>query len=177
MAEPFLGQIISVGFNFAPVGWYPCDGRKLPISQYETLFQMLGTQYGGDGVTDFALPNLNGRVPLGVGQGPSLSPYVQGQAMGSESVTLLSVNTPPHSHTIDVSSAAALSVSPKAGSTVGANATAGLPGVYAAGPGTVPLRGGSLTYSQGGNQPHENRQQFLVLNYIIAWTGLYPSQS
>src|SRR5689334_7486790 len=100
MAEPFVGQIISVGFNFAPLGWFPCDGRLLDISQYEALYALLGTTYGGNGQTNFGLPNLNGRVPVGVGQGKGLSNYIQGQTLGTESVTLTGSNTPPHSHAI-----------------------------------------------------------------------------
>lgn len=115
MATPFVGQIISVGFNFAPLGWFPCDGRTLQISEYQLLYQIIGTTYGGGGVTDFALPNLNGRVPLGIGQGQGqgLSNYVPGQIAGTESVTLLGNNTPPHTHTISFSATAATGVSPK----------------------------------------------------------------
>src|SRR5690349_23013098 len=113
MAEPYLGQIISVGFSFAPEGWFLCDGTLLQISQYEALYQLLGTTYGGNGITTFALPNLNGRVPLGAGQGRGLSNYVQGAVMGSEQITLTGANTPPHSHAISFSANAATLASPK----------------------------------------------------------------
>jgi Microcystin-dependent protein len=179
MASPFLGQIISVGFNFAPVGWYSCDGQLLPIDENQALFQLLGTTYGGNGTSTFALPNLNGRVPLGVGQGQGLSSYVPGQIEGTESVTLLGANTPPHNHTISFSANAGTSVTPKvAGKTlvVGANAASEVPGFYADGPATLSLRKDAVTPNVGG-QPHENRQQFLVLNYIIAYAGIYPSQN
>jgi microcystin-dependent protein len=179
MANPYLGQIVSVGFDFAPVGWFPCDGRKLPISGYDALFQLLGTQYGGDGINDFALPNLNGRVPLGVGQGTGLSNYVQGQVLGSESVTLTGTNTPPHTHTINFSKNAATGITPKPATggppAVGGNAQTQLKGLYAKTPGTIPLLKGTITPFVGG-QPHENRQQFVVLNYIIASAGVYPSR-
>jgi microcystin-dependent protein len=178
MATPFVGQIISVGFDFAPAGWFPCDGRTLQISDYTPLYAIIGTFYGGGGVTDFALPNLNGRVPLGTGQGPTLSPYVVGQVAGTESVTLLSGNTPPHTHTINFSATAATGISPKAASgalAVGTDINTKLKGFYADKAGTVALRPGTIAPFVGG-QPHENRQQYLVLNYIIAWAGVFPSR-
>jgi microcystin-dependent protein len=178
MATPFVGQIISVGFNFAPLGWFPCDGRTLQILDYQPLYAIIGTTYGGGGISDFALPNLNGRVPLGTGQGQTLSPYVQGQVEGTESVTLLGNNTPPHTHTINFSATAAKGVSPKAASgtlAMGADVNGSLKGFYANKAGTVPLRPGTITPFVGG-QPHENRQQYLVLNYIIAWSGVFPSR-
>jgi microcystin-dependent protein len=178
MATPFVGQIISVGFGFTPLGWFPCDGRTVSIAEYQSLYALLGTAYGGDGQTTFGLPSLNGRVPLGMGQGHGLSNYVQGQLAGTESVTLLSSNTPPHTHTINFSATAAAGVSPKAASgtlAVGTDVNAKLAGFYANKPGTVPLRSGTITPFVGG-QPHENRQQYLALNYIIAWAGVYPSR-
>ena len=180
MATPFVGQIISVGFNWAPEGWLPCDGRLLPIDQYTVLYNLLGTIYGGNGTTNFGLPNLNGRVPLGMGQGQGLSAYVQGQTLGTESVTLTTQNTPPHTHTINFSTSVGTQTSPKgtAPLAVGGNGLGALNGFYhnpPAGP-TVPLRPESITANNTGGQPHENRQQFLTLNYIIAWAGIYPSQ-
>ncbi len=181
MAEPYVGQIISVGFNFAPVGWFPCDGRPLPISQYEVLYTLLGTTYGGDGVTTFNLPNLNGRVPVGAGQGKGLSNYIQGQMLGTESVTLTGSNTPPHTHAIAFSAEPATLTSPKSTATppaplaVGANAQTLLNGMYDNKPATLALKSGTIAPFVGG-QPHENRQQFVVLNYIIAWSGVFPSQ-
>lgn len=187
MSEPYLGQIIAVGFSFAPVGWFLCDGKLLPISQYDALYQLLGTQYGGDGITTFGLPNLNGRAPLGAGQGRGLSNYVQGQVMGSETVTLTGANTPPHTHTIAFSATAAAAASPKpvppatAPLTVGANSQSVLKnGLYSSlGSGlraNVGLKKGQIKPVIGG-QPHENRQPYVVLNYIIAWAGIYPSQN
>ena len=178
MATPFVGQIISVGFDFAPLGWFPCDGRTLSIGEYQTLYTILGTTYGGDGQSTFGLPNLNGRVPLGTGQGQNLSNYVQGQMAGTESVTLVTSNTPPHTHTINFSATAATGVSPKAASgplAVGTDANAKLKGFYTNKAGTVALRPGTIAPFVGG-QPHENRQQFVVLNYIIAWAGVFPSR-
>ena len=139
---------------------------------------LLGTTYGGNGMTTFGLPNLNGRVSVSAGQGPGLSNYVLGQMQGTESVSLTSANTPPHTHTISFSANNATATSPKgtARMAVGASVQTALKGFYAAGPATVALRPGSIDADAGG-QPHENRQQFLVLNYIIAWSGVYPSQT
>jgi len=181
MAEPFVGKIISVGFNFAPLGWFPCDGRLLDISQYEALYALLGTTYGGNGQTNFGLPNLNGRVPVGVGQGKGLSNYIQGQTLGTESVTLTGSNTPPHSHAIAFSAEPATLTSPKSTATppvqlaVGANSQTLLNGMYDNKTAAIALKPGTISTFTGG-QPHENRQQFVVLNYIIAWSGVFPSQ-
>jgi len=180
MADPYLGQIISVGFNFAPDGWLPCDGRVLPIGGFDALFALIGTTYGGDGVNNFALPNLNGRVPLGVGQGQGLSSYLQGQAMGTESVTLLTSNTPPHTHTVNFSIKDATAVNPKPPSgalAMGKKVTDKLVGFYAKETADTPLRPESITFNHPGSTPHENRQQFVVLNYIIATAGIFPPRS
>jgi len=180
MAEPFVGQIISVGFDFAPTGWFLCNGDPKPIAQYEVLYQLIGTTYGGDGISTFNLPNLNGRVPLNSGQGQGLSNYVPGQIQGSESVTLTSVHTPAHNHTVSFSKNAATGITPKPTSggplAVGVNAQTLLKGLYAKATGTISLLNGTIQPVVGG-QPHENRQQYVVLNYIIAWAGLYPSQN
>src|SRR5689334_21806331 len=100
MAEPFLGQICIFGFNFAPNGWAFCQGQLMPIAQNTALFSLLGTQYGGNGQTTFALPDLRGRVPLGFGQGPGLSPYTIGEQAGVEAVTLVQGQMPQHSHLV-----------------------------------------------------------------------------
>jgi microcystin-dependent protein len=185
VAEPYLGQIITVGFPFAPVGWFLCDGKTLAIAAYNDLFALIGTTYGGDGVTTFALPNLNGRVPVGMGQGPAkgLSNYVQGQLMGTESVTLTSAHTPSHTHNISFSATAGKFASPKPVPpppsppplAMGANAAPEVPGFYANVAATVRMRGDSLVPVSPGGLPHENRQPFLALNYIICSSGIYPS--
>ncbi len=181
MAEPYLGQIISVGFNFAPVGWYPCDGRLLDINSYEALFAILGTTYGGNGQTTFGLPNLNGRIPLGQGQGQGLSPAIQGQQFGVENVTLTQSSAPAHTHTISFSNDSATTDSPLpiSGTNVAmaTDVNTALPGFYVVNKAaTVALKSDAIT-AAGGSQPHENRQQFLVLNYIIAYAGIFPSQN
>ena len=177
MAEPYLGQIISVGFNFAPIGWFLCDGSLKSISEYNALYALLGTMYGGDGQTTFALPDLRGRAALGMGTGKGLSTYVQGQQTGTEHVTLTSANTPLHTHSIAFSANDATSAKPAAGFTLGNNVQTVLSGFYAAGPATTPLRGGSISANKNGGLPHENRQSFLTINYIIAWSGIFPSQN
>jgi microcystin-dependent protein len=176
MATPFVGQIISVGFNFAPEGWFLCDGTLKPVDQYTPLFQLLGSTYGGNGTTTFALPDLRGRVPLCMGQGQGLSSYLQGQPTGVEEVTLTAGNTPLHTHSISFSANNVTDAKPSTGFTVGTNIQPAISGFYAPGPANVGLRGGTITNNAGG-VPHENRQPFLVLNYIIAWAGVYPSQN
>ena len=185
MAEPFLGQIITVGFPFAPAGWHLCDGTLMSISNNEALYQLIGTTYGGNGTTNFALPKMNGRVPLQSGQGRGLSTYVQGQITGTEQVTLTSAHTPPHAHTIAFSATPATLENPKSTAqppvqlAMGANPVTVLKGFYAkpAAGADVPFRAGTITSNTGGGLPHDNRQQYLVLNYIIAIAGIYPSQN
>src|ERR1700712_62933 len=112
MQTPFIGNIILFGGNFPPVGWLTCDGSLVPISQYDVLFNLIGTTYGGDGQTTFALPDLRSRIPMHMGQGPGLSNYVLGQMAGVESVSLTSANVPPHSHPVAASSATATLADP-----------------------------------------------------------------
>jgi microcystin-dependent protein len=177
MANPFVGQIISVGFNFAPIGWFLCDGSPKPISEYQVLYTLLGTTYGGNGTTTFNVPDLRGRAPLGMGQGRGLSAYVQGTPVGTEQVSLTTNNTPLHNHTIAFSANNATDFKPAAGFTVGTNVQTLINGVYAAGPGTTPLRAGAISTNTSGGVPHENRQPFVVFNYIISWAGVFPSQN
>jgi microcystin-dependent protein len=181
MANPFLGQVISVGFPWAPINWYPCDGRPLSIPEHTALFQLLGTTYGGDGVNTFNLPNLNGRLPLGQGQGQGLSNYVPGQTVGTESVALTIANGPQHTHTISFSQIGATTQSPKPISSknvaMGTNVNTAIPGFYvAAKDGTVALKGDTIA-PVGSGIPHENRQPFVALNYIICYAGIYPTQN
>jgi microcystin-dependent protein len=177
MAIPFVGQIISVGFNFAPQGWFFCDGKTYPIAEYETLYALLGTTYGGDGVATFGVPDLRGRTPLCMGTGKGLSSYVQGQLLGREEITLTAANTPLHTHTVALSVGSATTATPATGYTVGTNVQGAINGFYAAGPASQPLSGGTFKANTNGGLPHENRQPYLTLNYIIAWSGVFPSQS
>ncbi len=168
MADPFIGEIRAAGFSFPPPGWALCNGQFLPIDQYATLFNLIGTTYGGDGVQTFALPNLNGRMAVNAGNGPGLSPYYAGQAAGSESVMLNSSQLPSHNHTIAAQNAMGGQQSP-AGNYFSASSLAqfGPSGTLITAPLLTPV---------GGNQAHENRMPSLVVNYIIALVGIYPSQ-
>ncbi len=173
MSEPFVGQVIAVGFNFAPVGWHLCDGSLLPIAQYAAVFSLLGTQFGGDGVTNFALPDLRGRAPLGAGAGPGLQPYDVGQNGGVESVTLSSGQIASHTHTLV---AAAAATTPTPGPTV----VLGMPGaatpIYASAGTQAALAGGTVSPSVGSGGAHENRQPSTTVNYIISLNGVFPSR-
>jgi len=169
MSSPFLGEIRIFAGNFAPRGWAMCNGQILPISQNTALFSLIGTFYGGNGTSNFALPNFQGNVPVGQGQGPGLSPYEIGELGGQTSVTLITSQLPAHIHPIGASSAAATTGTPSSATTL-ATATAG---VYGAAVNMAPM----ASQLVGGNQPHENRQPFLVLNFIIAMQGIFPSRN
>lgn len=175
MSQPYVGQIIAVGFDFAPQGWLLCDGALLSIAQYNVLFAVLGTTYGGDGQNTFAVPDLRGRASLNVGQGPGLPPYVLGQAGGAEKLALTAAQIAAHNHPLQVSAQTASAVAPGPSVVLGQNGQPAV-NVYAPPPATTALAGAAISFSQGG-QPHENRQPFLTLNYIIAADGLYPSPS
>jgi len=175
MAQPFVGQILAVGFNFAPVGWLLCNGQTLPIAQYQVLFQLIGTTYGGDGVNTFALPNLSGRVPVNQGQGPGLSPYVLGQIAGSDSVTLIANQVGAHSHSLWASAQAGSTATPGTTVALAQNAQP-LVDIYSAAAPNTTMAGSSIG-NAGGSQPHENRQPLLAINYIIAFEGIFPSQN
>jgi microcystin-dependent protein len=171
VSEPFVGQIMAAGFNFAPLGWALCDGQLLPISQNTALFSLLGTQFGGDGKSTFALPNLQGRVPLNFGQGPGLSNYSIGESGGSETVTLLQSEIPSHSHTV---APLASDDERTTDHPSGAYPTAG--GIYASTPdGNAPM--GSTPSSVAGGSSHNNLQPYVVLNYVIAQQGIFPARS
>jgi microcystin-dependent protein len=174
MAEPFVGQVIAVGFNFAPVGWRICDGSLLPISDYVTLFNLIGTTFGGDGQTTFALPDLRGRAVLGMGQGQGLSPYALGQQGGAESVVLASGQVGSHSHSL---AAAATATTPAPGPSVVLGTTAAADLIYAKSGTSAALASGAVSPSVGGGLPHENRQPSLAITYIISLFGIYPSQN
>ena len=172
MSEPFLGEIRMFGFNFAPQGWAMCNGQILPISQNTALFSLLGTQYGGNGQTTFALPDLRGRVAIHEGQGPGLSPYTIGQVGGSESVTLLSSQLPAHNHPF---TPPCNTDDPSAGSPKNNfPATVGNP-IYATT--TNATMGAGTTGLSGGGQPFPILQPYLVINFCIALQGIFPSRN
>lgn len=178
MDEPFLGQIQAVGFGFAPKGWALCQGQLLPIAQNPALFSLLGTTFGGDGRTTFALPDLRGRIPIGSGQGPGLSNYYQGLADGTEQVAVRETQMPAHNHQLQ----ATMKVNPTPGDAatpVQGYLSAGSQKQYGPGPVNDLMQAdsvsGTLTPS-GGSQPHENRQPYLAMNYAIALIGIFPSR-
>ncbi len=163
MSDQFLGEIRMVGFNFAPEGWAMCNGQLLPISQNTALFSLLGTFYGGDGVTTFALPNLQTRVPIHVG-----NDYVLGQAGGSTTMELNVNNLPAHTHAVEVGGAQ--TSNDPSGALLAQN------GAYTSGP-TTGTAASSFVGSTGGNEPFEVEQPYLVVNFVIALEGIYPSRS
>ncbi len=180
--EPFIGQIMVVGFNFAPRGWAMCQGQLLPISQNTALFSLLGTIYGGDGRTTFALPDLRGRAAIGMGQGPGLSNHPIGQVSGSEQVTLNTNQIPSHTHALQLSAAVQVSTSnPNSDEAAGGFLTNTSNNFYATA-GTAGNNLGGVSASgtaanTGGNQPFSIMQPYLAMNYVIALVGIFPSRN
>jgi microcystin-dependent protein len=175
MSDPFVAEIRIFPFNFAPKGWAFCQGQILPLSQNTALFSLLGTTYGGDGKSNFALPNLQGRVPMHPGQGPGLSLHDLGETGGSETVTILQSEMPQHVHVINsddgrisgqISNPIGALLSKSSGASpynTGGNANQGL--------------AAAMVSPIGGNQPHNNLQPYLTLNYCIALQGVYPPRT
>ncbi|QAU46356.1 phage tail protein [Bradyrhizobium guangzhouense] len=177
--EPFVGQIILVGFNFAPYGWFLCQGQLVPIANYETLYALIGTTYGGDGQSTFALPDLRGRVPTHQGQLTGGSTYTIGERIGTEEVSLISNQVGQHKHQFKTSSQAANSITPGNTMALGVSKS-GTPnsGIFVYGTSTpnTTLNPNSIS-SSGNSLPHENRQPYLAFNYIIAWAGIFPARN
>jgi microcystin-dependent protein len=179
MSDQYLGEIRLVGFNFAPYGWAQCNGQILAIAQNTALYSLLGTYYGGNGTSTFALPNLQSRVVVGMGQGTGLSPYSIGQTGGTENTTLLANNLPTHTHPFAIS----------ANSTTGdtnnpSNAYPGLGGDSQQGPANVytQSRGSAtmapqMTGPTGNSVPFSVLQPYIAMNYVIALQGIYPSRN
>jgi microcystin-dependent protein len=183
MSEPFLAQIMMFGGNFAPRGWAFCNGQLLAISQNSALFSLLGTTYGGNGVSTFALPNLQGRAPVHPGQSPGTSTYVLGESAGTENVTLLNSQMPMHTHVTTVTIGA--NASPQTGSadpTDGVMAGGSGQNIYATGApdGATKMNAGMASVTAGaagGSQPFSVMQPFLCVNFIIALQGIFPSRN
>lgn len=171
MSEPFVAEVRMFAGNFAPRGWALCNGQLLAISQNQALFSLLGTIYGGNGTTTFALPNLQGRMPTHFGQGPGLSHRVQGEAGGSTSVTLTTAQIPAHNHALRAA-ATADTGTPSAAVALAATASAR---TYAPAANLVTM--GAALGNTGGGLGHENRQPFLGVNFIISLVGIYPSRN
>jgi microcystin-dependent protein len=171
MAEPFLAELRIMSFNFAPKGWAQCNGQFLPINQNQALFSLLGTNYGGNGQTTFALPDLRGRTPIHQGQG-----FIIGQKFGEASHTLTQTETPTHLHQVVVNNTQA----PASGGNQPANnkrLAGNTPGfLYSAASAPLPM-GVAAIGNQGGSQPHENRQPYMALTVCIALQGIFPSQN
>ncbi|MEH3052930.1 MAG: tail fiber protein [Patulibacter minatonensis] len=167
MADPFVGEIRLFGGNFAPLNWADCDGQLLAIDDYAALYNLLGTTFGGNGVTTFGVPDLRGRVPVHVGPG-----YVQGQMAGTESVTLINNQIPAHTHAFVATTAQGLTGN-------ASNALLGSPTdvkPYRTASPAVNLSGTSIS-AAGGSQPHDNIQPSLAVRYIISLYGIYPTQA
>lgn len=169
MSEPFIGEIRNFGFNFAPRGWTLCQGQQLPISQYSALFSLLGTMYGGNGVTTFGVPDLRGRTAISFGQGPGLSNRSQGEAAGTEQVTLTSQQVAPHTHGVTASSTAA-------GKSPADSVPAFTASASSYGTGTDLTMSAAMVKPNPGGQPHDNMPPYLVTNWCIALDGIYPSR-
>jgi microcystin-dependent protein len=166
MSSPYLGEVKIFSFNFPPRGWAFCNGQLMSIQQNQALFAVIGTTYGGNGVNNFQLPNLQGRLPYHAGNG-----YVQGQVGGAEFHTLLTTEMPTHNHAVNASSAAA--------SDQGAptnNLWVAQTGNSYSSSGGAAMAGAAITQA-GGGQPHENRPPYLVLNFCIALSGIFPSRN
>jgi len=177
--ENFIGEIRLMGFARAPKGWAFCQGQAMPINQNQALFSLLGTQFGGDGISTFKLPDLRGRVAVGQGRAASGSQYAMGQVVGTESVTLTTNQIPEHNHsftgTLNVGGNAE---SPSADNSFPAATSEPAINAYATGTTNVSMGAalqGTLNPA-GGSQPHENRQPFMAMNYAIALTGIFPSR-
>ncbi len=172
MGQPYVGEIRMFAGNFPPSGWMFCDGQLLAISENETLFQLIGTTYGGDGQSTFALPNLQSRIPIHAGSGPGGVTRVLAEMAGVESVTLTVQQIPAHSHQMVASTDQGSGISP-ANSVLAAQSNVS---VYRPGAANQPLDA-SAVQPHGGSQPHENMHPFLCINFIISLFGIFPQQT
>lgn len=168
MTQPFLGEVRLFPWDFAPKYWHWCDGSILPIQQYQALFSLLGTQYGGNGQTTFALPDLRGRTPI-----HRSNSFPQGASVGTETVTLSLGSLPQHVHTLQATTTAA-NRRPVGGTLLADTGTA--ESAYATDSTPITINPGSIG-TAGGSQPHNNMQPYLVMNYCIAMSGIYPSRN
>ena len=172
MSDPFVAEIRCVGFNFAPTGWAECNGQLLPISQNTALFSLLGTVYGGDGKSTFALPNLQDSAPMHPGQGQGLSQRFLGEMGGAEFVTLLVAEMPVHTHTLNSNALLATTLLPS-NETVLARSSGG--NAYAPAQSVTQMAFESLPPA-GGSLPHNNMMPYLVMKYVIAMQGIFPAR-
>ena len=176
MADPFVAEIRMFPFNFAPKGWAFCDGQLLPLSQNTALFSLLGTTYGGDGKSTFALPDLQGRAPMHPGQGQGLSLHDLGEESGSETVTLLSSEMPNHAHFVGrASDQSATATTPVANVWALGGSVRAVVNLYNPGPPTAAMKS-DVIQPAGGSLPHNNMQPYLTLNFCIALQGVFPAR-
>lgn len=161
---PFIGQLMPVGFNFAPKNWALCNGQILPINQNQALFSLLGTSYGGDGRVTFGLPNLQGRTPISIGNG-----FIIGQVGGETAHTLTIAEVPAHTHTVNAAGSGGNNQAP-----AGALLAGGGPPVFASATNLTAMNSGTIAL-YGGSQPHENQQPYLVITWCISLVGVFPS--
>src|SRR5580658_6834866 len=178
MSQPYVGLIIMFGGNFAPAGWMTCSGQLLPISEYETLFNLIGTTYGGDGQSTFQLPDLQGRVPIHQGQGTGLSNYTVGQKAGTETVTLSTNQIPAHNHIVAAQSSPGNQSIPVTNgilATENSTATGGNAFTYLPPGGTQVAMANTSIANSGTSQPHQNIQPVLAVTIVISLFGVYPS--
>jgi len=177
MSDQFVGEIRPFACTFAPLNWALCNGQLMPISQNTALFSLLGTYYGGNGTSTFALPNLQGQMAVGQGQGPGLSPYVMGETTGSENVTLLMNQNPLHTHSLAVDTQSGTSNSPTGNYLAqvgGSRIKPAVPSYSGAATGNMATASIGLA---GGSTPHNNMMPYLVINYCIALTGVFPARA
>ncbi len=175
MVQPFLGEVRPFGCNFAPQGWALCIGQTLPIQQYTALFSLLGTNYGGNGTSNFGLPDLRSRVPMKYGTSPAGTYYI-GQQGGEELVQMTSATMPVHTHTFSGTSATGGRSNPATGAALGTSSSGG--SFYGTATSTVtPINVGTVSLYGGGNQPHTNIQPYQAINWCIALSGIFPSRN
>ena len=175
MADPFVAEIRILPFNFAPTGWAFCDGQLLPISQNTALFSLLGTTYGGDGKTTFALPDLQGQAPMHPGQGPGLSNHDLGETGGAQTTTLPESEVPAHAHAIRADAADPADVQAPSGAVVLARSQGG--SAYQTDTAGLVAMALASVATAGGGQPHNNMQPYLTLSFCIALQGVFPPRS
>lgn len=173
--DPFIGEIRLLPYTFAPLDWQDCDGSLLPIASYDALYALIGTTFGGDGQNTFAVPDLRGRLPIHAGTGNGLSTYTLGQVGGSETVSLTAAQLPAHIHPAAVTSAAASTGTPAAGTQPGAISGDAMYTSDTTGLTPYPAAGGMIGPA-GGNEPHDNTMPTLTVRFCIALNGIWPSQ-
>jgi len=175
MSQPFVGEIRIFGFNFAPINWALCQGQLLPISQYSALFSLLGTNFGGNGTSNFGLPNLQGNVAPNYGQGPGLSDYFLGETGGTQTVTLTTQQLPQHNHSMNAANIAlgsGFTATPS--HTTALNHSDKSTGYVS--PGTPAVMSPAAIGPQGGNLPHNNMMPYMAMYYCIALSGYFPQR-